>query len=189
MKQLFLLTFAVGLMACGGGSKSDTAATANPCAANPCGDSNPCEANPCDSNPCEANPCGGAASTAGIDWSGWQSWAKVNNDTFVSKGHKKPWVNVYVTDAEAYKAGGEMKEGFAAVKTIHEDVDGQAGPVKMLTVMAKMGSDYDPDNGNWYYAAMSADGSKVMNEGKLPMCMGCHTGGDDYLFQGKVVGK
>lgn len=194
MKQLLLLSFAVGLMACGGNSKKSDSAMGNPCA-DPCSD--PCSADPCGDpcaagdpcgDPCGGDPCAGGASAAGVNWSGWKSWTKVNNDTFVSKGHKKPWVNVYVTDAAAYKAGG-VSQGFAVVKAIHSDDGGKPGDVKMLTVMAKMESGYDSENGDWYYAAMSADGSKVMQEGKLPMCIGCHTGGEDYLFPDKVIGK
>lgn len=180
MNRLALITVASGLLACGGGDKAaPTTAAGNPCSANPCGD-NPCAA--------EANPCG-AATDVGVDWTGWQSWTKVNDAAFPSKGHNAPWVNVYVSDADAYKAGGEMPEGFAAVKAVHKDAGGAPGEVAMLTVMAKMSSDYDPDNGNWYYAAMSADGSKAMKEGKLEACSDCHTSGDDYLFSNKVVGN
>ena len=179
MNRLVLLSFASSLIACSGGDKAAPTTTA----ANPCGD------NSCADNPCAAaaNPCGDSLQV-GVDWTTWQSWPLVNTEAFVSKGHNAPWVNVYVTDAEAYKAGGEMPEGFAAVKAIHKDAGGKVGEVSMLTVMAKMGSDYDPDNGNWYYAAMSADGSKAMKEGKLEACSDCHTSGDDYLFQSKVIG-
>ena len=124
----------------------------------------------------------------GVDWSGWQSWTKVNAEAFVSKGHKKPWVNVYVPadQTSTYAAlAGEMPQGFAVVKSVHNDVNGAAGDVAMLTVMAKMGSDYDPDNGNWYYGVLSKDGSKAMKEGKLEMCINCHSTGKDYLFGAK----
>lgn len=195
MNRLALLALASGLLAaghfaCGGGTKADdSTATGNPCGVNPCGD-NACGDNLC-GDPCAAgSPCGGGVET-GVDWSGFKSWTKINNAPFVSKGHKKPWVSVYVPaeHAEAYKAGAEVKQGFAVVKAVHKDVDGTAGDIAMLTVMAKMGSDYDPDNGNWYYAAMSADGSKAMKEGKIEMCINCHTSGDDYLFSKKVVGN
>jgi ABC-type glycerol-3-phosphate transport system substrate-binding protein len=188
MKRLALLAFTSGLLACGGGSKSDTAATGNPCGDNPCA-TNPC-GDPC-GDPCAANPCAGGDADTGIDWSGWQSWTKINNAAFKSEGHKKPWVNVYVPaeHAETYKAGGEMPQGIAIVKSIHKDNGGAAGDAEVLTVMAKMGPDYDPDNGNWYYAAISPDGSKVMQEGKLEACLNCHSSGDDYLFVKKVVGN
>jgi hypothetical protein len=185
MKRLALVVFATGLMACGGGTKTDdTTATGNPCA-DPCGD-------PC-GDPCAGgDPCAAGAADTGIDWSTWESWAKVNKAPFVSKGHKKPWVNVYVAPEhlEAYKAAsGEMPQGFAVVKSVHDDVGGSAGPAKTLTVMAKMGPDYDPDNGNWYYAVVSADGSTVKNEGKLEACLNCHSSGEDYLFASQVVGN
>jgi hypothetical protein len=99
---------------------------------------------------------------------------------------------VYVTPQhlDAYKAAaGEMPEGFAVVKSVHDDVGGSAGPAKMLTVMAKMGSDYDPENDNWYYAAVSADGKTIMNEGKLEACINCHSSGEDHLFANKVIGN
>jgi len=189
MNKFLLLGLASGLMACGGGSKSDTMASANPCGANPCG-ANPCGDNPCGANPCGDNPCGGAMASGGsadvgVDWTGWSSWTKVNAAPFESKGHKAPFANVYVQPEQAatYAAlAGEMPEGFAVVKSIHKDAGGSAGDVKMITVMAKMGSDYDPDNGNWYYGVLSADGSKAMKEGKLEMCSNCHSTGKDYLF-------
>ena len=179
MNRLALLALASGLIACGGGTKTDTAASANPCGDNPCGD-----------NPCGDNPCGGDAVETGVDWTSWQSWTQINSKAFVSKGHKKPWVNVYVLPehAEAYKKGGEMPQGMAVVKSIHEEVEGVAGDVKTLTVMAKMGPDYDPENGNWYYAVISADGSEIKSEGKMEACLNCHGTGDDYLFASQVVG-
>jgi len=190
MNKLLLLGLASGLMACGGGSKGDSMQSANPCGDNPCG-ANPCGDNPCGDNPCGDNPCGGGDSAGGpmdvgVDWSGWATWSKVNAEPFVSKGHKKPWVNVYVPPEQVstYAAlEGEMPEGFAIVKSVHKDADGVAGDVAALTVMVKMGSDYDPDNGNWYYGVLSADGSKAMNEGKIGACIGCHSSADtDYLF-------
>ncbi len=184
LRGLSALTFGIGLSAfslgaCGGGTKAKTAATADP---------NPCADNPCGENPC-GNPCGASANgpmEVGIDWSGWSSWTKVNSEPFVSKGHKKPWVNVYVQPdhASTYAAlEGELPEGFAVLKSVHKDADGVAGDVAALTVMVKMGADYDPENGNWYYGVLSPDGSKAMNEGKLEMCIGCHSAADtDYLF-------
>ena len=197
MNRLALLLFASGLLACGGGSKAeDTLATGQPCGVQPCGGQpcggDPCGGDPCGGDPCGGDPIGGGGVDTGVDWSGWQSWTKINNAAFESKGHKKPWVNVYVPAvyAEAYRAqAGEMPQGFAVVKAALEDAGGAAGEVALITVMAKMGSDYDPDNGNWYYAAMSADGSKVMQEGKIEMCIDCHSSGDDYLFARKIVGK
>jgi hypothetical protein len=178
-----------GLVACGGGNKTNTVSDpggggVDPCA-DPCGGDDPCSGG----DPCAA---GAGASASGIDWSTWESWAKVNKAPFVSKGHKKPWVNVYVTPdhLEAYKAGsGAMPEGFAVVKSVHDDDGGSAGPAKMLTVMAKMGSDYDPENDNWYYAAVKVEGMQVMKEGKLEACINCHSGGEDYLYSSKVVGN
>tara|TARA_R110002096_G_scaffold299503_1_gene493904 strand:+ start:3008 stop:3568 length:561 start_codon:yes stop_codon:yes gene_type:complete len=183
MNKLFLLGLATGLMACGGGSKADSMNSANPC-----GDENPCGENPCGDNPCGAgaSTSAGGPMDVGIDWSGWASWSKVNAEPFVSKGHKKPWVNVYVApdQVSTYAAlEGEMPEGFAIVKSVHKDADGVAGDVAALTVMVKMGSDYDAENGNWYYGVLSADGSKAMQEGKLAACIGCHSSADtDYLF-------
>ena len=50
--------------------------------------------------------------------------------------------------------------------------------------MTKQGPDYDPENGNWYYEMRNADGSEVLNDGKIEMCIGCHSGGSstDYLL-------
>ena len=179
MKSFILASLVFGTLACGGkGNDNETAITRNPCS-NPCSEGNPC-----------ANPCGGGSSGAGpmdvgVDWSTWESWTKVNAEPFVSKGHKKPWVNVYVPaeHQETYAAlAGEMPQGFAVVKSVHNDADGAAGDIAALTVMAKMGPDYDPENGNWYYGVLSPDGAKAMNEGKMDACINCHSTGKDYLF-------
>lgn len=76
---------------------------------------------------------------------------------------------------------GPYPEGARIVKPQFDSKSAEA-PVN-VTVMKKMASGYDPDNGDWYYGVYGADGS-VLNEGKLEACIQCHTqaANQDYVF-------
>ncbi len=193
------ILFVVSLTACSGSTKSadkvnsskSNPCAANPCAANPCA-ANPCAANPCAANPCAANPCGGGGSgsdlaATGVDFSDWQNWTKVSSAAFQSKGHKSAkWVEVYVPadQANGYTSlSAPFAKGTAVVKTHLADDGGKPGSVMALTVMAKMGPGYDSENGDWYYAMLSADGDSAKAQGKMQACIGCHDSADkDVLF-------
>jgi len=53
-----------------------------------------------------------------------------------------------------------------------------------ITVMYKV-KGYNPEAGDWFWVKYSADG-KVEGEGKVDMCISCHSKnkGNDYLFTG-----
>lgn len=67
------------------------------------------------------------------------------------------------------------------------------GSLDMNTAMVKRGNDYDPDNGDWEYFVLNADGSIATDaDGNIMrgagdlmggMCLGCHShASTDYIF-------
>lgn len=128
---------------------------------------------------------GKGAGTAVSDCSTWRSWTKVSNARFVSKGHGKKWVDVYVEPqfVEAYMSGGAaMPAGMRVVKAGYADEAGTK--FEALTVMGKMPAGYDPEHGDWYYGVLAEDGVTAKMQGKLETCIDCHSQADarDYLF-------
>jgi len=125
-----------------------------------------------------------------VDVASWQTWTKVNGETFASRSHQKVMVDVFVTkdDAQAYAdLQGPMPVGMALVKAQYADDGGQKGAAKNLTVMVKMEPGFDPEHGDWYYGVYSFDGKKAMlegkSDGKTAMCVNCHDTADvDYVF-------
>lgn len=184
MRLVVLISSLLTIVACGGKTSDSSMAGANPCGANPCG-ANPCGANPCGANPC-GNPCGGASGGGAVnpDFADWASWTKKTPARLMSKSHSKMWVEIYTDGAASAPFDakqGPYPEGARIVKAQYAAESG--GDAKNLTVMKKMPAGYDPDNGDWYYGVLGADGS-VMKEGKIEMCSMCHdqVSEQDYVF-------
>jgi hypothetical protein len=55
-----------------------------------------------------------------------------------------------------------------------------------VTVMYKV-KGYNPNDGDWFWVKYDRN-FKVLSEGKVPDCLGCHrtVKNNDYLFTGKV---
>lgn len=128
---------------------------------------------------------GPGAGAAVTDCSDWRSWTKVNNARFFSKGHGKKWVDVYVEPefVDAYASGGSaMPSRMRVVKATYADEAGTK--FEALTVMGKMEAGYDADHADWYYGVIAEDGVTAKMQGKLEMCINCHSQADtrDYLF-------
>jgi len=172
--------------------KSPLSALAIALLATACGGSAPKSSSAPASGPSESAAAAPAASPfqLPVDVSSWQSWTKVNGQTFPSKSHQKVMVDVYVSKehADAYAAlQGSMPVGMALVKAQYADDGGQKGAAKNLTVMVKMEPGFDPEHGDWYYGVYSFDGKKAMlegkSDGKTAMCVNCHDTADvDYVF-------
>jgi hypothetical protein len=58
-----------------------------------------------------------------------------------------------------------------------------------VTIMNKI-KGYNPEGGDWFWVRFSPD-SKVTDEGKVAMCLGCHAVAkeNDYIYTGKVTAK
>ncbi len=164
--------------ACGGKSASDT----TPAGGSGGGDA--CGGDACGGDACAGgDACGGGDATP--DFSGWDGWVKVSDARFLSKGHGKPWVEVYIEagGVDNYNARtGPYAVGTKVVKVQYATED--ATDIDRLTVMQKMAPGYDPDNGDWFYGVYSPDGGKGMKTGKIDMCINCHdqASESDYVF-------
>ena len=93
-------------------------------------------------------------------------------------------ITVYVNDIalESIKGAKGMSNNSIVIKENYT-------PEKKLaavTVMYKV-KGYNPDGGDWFWAKYKPD-FDVEAEGKVGMCIGCHTGAkdNDYIFTGKV---
>ena len=95
-----------------------------------------------------------------------------------------PWVND--VGADAYRElSGPMPVGTVLVKEHFPIMDGVPAESRAAyLVMAKMHTGYDSDHGDWYYAVVDDMAGEVKMQGKIDMCIGCHTqvATTDYLF-------
>ncbi len=46
--------------------------------------------------------------------------------------------------------------------------------VRKLTILVEMASEYDPKNGDWWYASGDETGTRVGQQGRLDDCIPCH---------------
>jgi hypothetical protein len=70
-----------------------------------------------------------------------------------------------------------VPEGGIIVKDGYNDEDGT--DQKAITAMQKI-EGYNPDAGDWFWAAYGVDGS-VSTSGKADFCISCHSSGEDYV--------
>ncbi len=67
----------------------------------------------------------------------------------------------------------EVPEGTTSIQEVDTDAD---DILDSLTIMVKMGNDYDPENNNWYYEVRDPDGTlrNIPPPGKIQICIECH---------------
>jgi hypothetical protein len=121
---------------------------------------------------------------------GWSEWNQVTPNPVVSEGHSNNWVGIFVDDLarETYlSAGKTYPECAKIVKPIYDDAEGKS--VRKLTIMVKMPTGYDPDNGNWWYGSYDATGAYPRKQGRLGECILCHQQAKetDFLFSKEVL--
>lgn len=78
----------------------------------------------------------------------------------------------------------EVPEGTTAIK--EEDLDGDAAR-DAFVLMVKKSAGYDPENNDWYYEQLDADGNPTGEPepgGRIGLCINCHQGAanTDYLY-------
>ena len=134
------------------------------------------------------------------DFGDYKSWKAISDEPqagdmtgALGMAHQgeKGWRMVYVNKI----ANKSMKSGkypFAVgsiiVKESYPDADGAPGDLAALTIMVKRGSGYDSEDGNWEYLMtmpnfMVAEMEGMKVQGKVGMCIGCHSAADhDYVF-------
>jgi hypothetical protein len=119
----------------------------------------------------------------------YTKWALWPGKGKLSKGTEPHgiYITVYVNDKalESIKKVGGMVDNSIIIKENY-NADKR---LTSVTVMQKV-KGYNPEGGDWFWVRFDPD-SKVTNEGKVAMCIGCHTGakGNDYIYTGKVTAQ
>lgn len=128
---------------------------------------------------------------AAFDFSGWASWPAVTPGRLWSRAHDKKHVEVFVSPGHvaAYRAGGAMPVGSRVAKAIYDDATTRR--VRAIHVMVKMKPGYDPDDRDWYYGVLSADGKRARAQGRIDLCINCHIQAEktDYLYRPTGQGR
>lgn len=121
------------------------------------------------------------------DFSDYMNWSKVNQMTItgdetgvLGPAHEraKGFREIYVNEIGKPVAYGEMDypypEGSVLLKESFKEKNGEKGDLSSITVMVKREEGYDPENGNWEYINADSD-FKISGQGKIGMCIGCHS--------------
>jgi hypothetical protein len=121
------------------------------------------------------------------DFSGYESWTKVNLKPI--KGHEV-MINIYADDLakDIYlSASGETFPVCARIVKTH--LAGNSDVVTAVTVMVKMPEGYDPQHNDWWWGMYDAEGKNAEMSGKVPVCIACHlpAASADYVFSQKVL--
>lgn len=123
----------------------------------------------------------------------WKEWALVTPKPVLSLGHGSSWVKIHVNElAESIylSMGAPYPECAQIVKSHYFDVEGTQ--IDSLTVMVKMPSGYDTENGDWWYGMYDKSGTIAKKQGRLfSACISCHRGAakTDYLFSEEVMSE
>jgi len=125
---------------------------------------------------------------------GYTSWMKVNREAItgdqtgvLGPAHQgvEGFREIFINKKGERVASGENSYpypvGTVIVKESYTNNDGMKGDLDSLTVMVKRKTGYDPDNNDWEYI-MSSPGWDVAAQGRLEMCIGCHTAASDRDF-------
>ena len=126
----------------------------------------------------------------GMTFEDWVEWTPITPKPVISEGHGNNWVKIYVNKLaeDTYlSAGAPYPECAKIVKPLYSDAEGTR--VDKITVMIKMVSGYDSENGDWWYALYGGSGTIVREQGRLDNCIVCHkeAAETDYLFSKEVL--
>ncbi len=117
----------------------------------------------------------------------YQKWALWPGKGKLYKGSEPhgAYITVYVNDTalQSIKTAKGMADNSIVLKENYT-ADKKLASV---TVMQKV-KGYNPEGGDWFWVRFSPD-SKVTHEGKVMMCLGCHTAvkANDYIYIGMVA--
>ena len=56
----------------------------------------------------------------------------------------------------------------------------------LFTIMRKMNSGYDDENGNWEYSVVDSTGTNLLSSGRQESCISCHASYEDTDFVTRV---
>ena len=134
--------------------------------------------------------------TMTADYQGYQGWLKVNKETITGdpfnalgpahagkEGFREVFINKTGKAVATGKSSYPYPVGTIVVKESYEGEGGTQGMLANLTIMVKRSRGYDPANNNWEYMMVTPD-DEIMAQGKLDMCIGCHSiaSSDDFVF-------
>jgi hypothetical protein len=132
--------------------------------------------------------------TQSSSFSSYASWTKVNSETingdvtgFLGAAHErsKGFREIYVNDiGESVEFGNQaypFPEGSIIVKESFKNKDGSKGDLSNLTIMVKRENGYSDDYGDWEYIMTKPDGT-ITDQGRLSMCISCHSKSSDKDF-------
>jgi Cytochrome P460 len=122
------------------------------------------------------------------DFSGFESWTKVNPRPI--KGHEV-FVDIYVNDLaeDTYlSASGETFQVCATIVKPHLE-SAESENTTAITVMVKMPAGYDPDHNDWWWGMYDKEGKTAEMSGQVQVCIACHlpAANADYVFSQKVL--
>ena len=136
----------------------------------------------------------------------YRNWSKVSKDNFImepvisqscvapirtedsdpeNNPHKDKYIKVYVNsvgESEMLtKKNPKFPVGTVIVKEKLSTPDSTAP--ELLTVMIKREKGFNPEVGDWEFAALNGEGTEVNAKGKLQSCQACHIGyqKNDYI--------
>ncbi|HLX62921.1 MAG TPA: cytochrome P460 family protein [Planctomycetota bacterium] len=99
--------------------------------------------------------------------------------------HVQTWIQVFaenLSSASFKETDKPLPAGAIVIKEKHHSdkaaADGAGMPadakLELFTVMLKREAGYNPDGGDWEYAVVNGDASRVLARGKIESCMECH---------------
>lgn len=119
----------------------------------------------------------------------WELWSENHVLYDVCCGHEgdPPMVDlltVYLNDEAmaAWENDTEFPEGATIVKEGYmapEDEGGEPS-LAVLTVMHKAEEGYNPEGNDWFWVQYDGGTREPMAEGRVQMCIGCHSGQDNH---------
>jgi hypothetical protein len=133
------------------------------------------------------------------DFEDYESWMKVNDEPVTgdafgvlgpahegAEGFREVYINNEGKKVSKGKDDFPYPVGTIIVKESYTNKNGKKGDLTSLTVMVKRGSGYDIEHGNWEYMMVTPD-EEVMAQGRVEMCIGCHTAtrDTDWVFSDK----
>jgi hypothetical protein len=90
--------------------------------------------------------------------------------------HLHKYISVFVNAVGREEMMARQSPKFPIGSIIVKEKLGSADSTtpELLTAMIKRGPGYNPENGDWEYLVLDGAASKIIEQGKLTRCSGCH---------------
>ncbi|HMW00796.1 MAG TPA: cytochrome P460 family protein [Acidobacteriota bacterium] len=101
--------------------------------------------------------------------------------------HEDKFITVYVNEIgrQALTEAVEPKFPVGSIIIKEKHPTRESTQPELLTVMIKRQAGFNPEAGDWEFAAIDGDAKKIQAQGKLENCQGCHIPqkAQDYVFR------